>query len=481
MKAMLQSNIIWCEHDLLQNENLPTLILTFEGEILHLNEAGMDLFGDYYRKGQYLNMDESSHKNWLNVLENLSIFKMPTILDFNVVLQQGIYQRLKIEVSCKGSSSFVKARILSVQETKLKQSYEFKSSTVNSKLSYGYLMQYVSKGIVVTNQQGTIVDINNCALILLNRKRFEVIYELHNILFDNLEEHGISSQQYIYNLRKNGHASCIMTYKTTNDKNIYLQFESIQDQSRKFIITTISDVTKTIVMESQLEQSDSLNMIGQMAASIAHEIRNPMTSLLGFTALLKEDATEEASGYLSVIDSELHRIENILSEMLELSKPREKKVANVDLTRMLQDVITIMLPHAAMFNSTVQLINYSHQPLFIKGCQISFKQVFINLLKNALEAMANGGMVKLELHINKDGWVEIHVVDEGIGISSDHLTKIFQVFQTTKQDGTGLGLPYVKSIVDEYNGEIFVQSELGKGTTFKLQFPIVNYMEKVSI
>lgn len=473
---MLQSNIIWCEHELLQNENLPTLILTLEGEILHLNEAAIELFNNHYHEGQYLEMDEPSYNKWLNVLENVSLYKSPIVLDFNVVIQYGVFHNLKMEIGNKGSSQFVRVRVLSAEETNLKQSYEINKTSVNSKLSYGHLMQYVSKGIVITNHHGTIVDINKCALILLNRKRYELIYEPHAILFESLEEQGTSLQQYVYNIRKNGHASCVMAYKTKKEKNIYLKFESIQDQSEKYIITTISDVTKKIVMQSQLEQNDSLNMIGQMAASIAHEIRNPMTSLLGFTALLKENATEEATSYLSVIESELHRIENILGEMLELSKPRQRKMDKVDIALLLQDVIAIMLPHAAMYNCTLQLINTVHHPLFINGCQISFKQVFINLLKNALESMQNGGNVKLELHLNVD-MVEINVVDEGVGMSSDCMEKMFQAFQTTKQNGTGLGLPYVKSIIEECNGEICVQSEVGKGTTFTLQFPKANCKE----
>ena len=162
-------------------------------------------------------------------------------------------------------------------------------------------------------------------MILLNRKRFELIHQSHKLLFENLEECDISWREYVNHVQQYGHASRVLSCQITNQKNVYLQFESVLYQNHHYVVTTLSDITQKKIMQSKLEQHDSLNVIGQMAASIAHEIRNPMTSLLGFTALLKENATEEASNYLEVIESELYRIEHILNEMLVLSKPRHKK------------------------------------------------------------------------------------------------------------------------------------------------------------
>lgn len=469
---MFQSNVITDDYEVLQNEYLPTLILTLESEIIHLNEQAIEYLGNYYWEGQYLEMDEPSYKKWSHLVTTLKKTKYPMVSDLNVILQNGIYYHLTVEAKIDELTQHIIVHILFCNELALKELSQVNEEQEAVELSYRHIMQYVSKGIIITNHCGKIVDINNCALILLNQKRVELIQQPYSVLFENLEECGVSVEEYESNIKQYGHASCTVACQMVNQKMMYLQFESVMDQSCQYVVTTLSDVTKIRLMQSKLEQHDSLNVIGQMAASIAHEIRNPMTSLLGFTALLKENATEEASNYLSVIESELHRIEHILSEMLILSKPRQKKIVDVDVAMLLQDVVNVMLPHATMNNCVIQFMNFAKQVVTMKGCLVSLKQVIMNLVKNALESMPNGGTITIELDVNREGYAEIIVTDQGIGMTADCLEKLYQPFQTTKQQGTGLGLPFVKATVEEHQGQIHVQSDIGIGTIFMLQFPI---------
>lgn len=470
---MFQHNVVLYEHASINDSHLPCFILTPEGEIQHLNATALKLFGSYYVKGQFLDMDEPSYKKWLLLINNIQNTTSPIISDFNIILKNGFLHQVTIKASWCDKHSCIHVFLLSYEEIKEKPSiaenlYQMKA---NVKMSYRQLMQYVSKGIVITSSHGKIIDINNCALVLLNKKRLDVIYEMHHTLFEHLYSEDASYTQYLEGIRLHDHACCTMVYETKNHKRIYLKFESVKDQSGNFVITTISDVTKKVLMKNQLEQNYTLHAIGQMAASIAHEIRNPMTSLLGFTALLKEQASDEAANYLSVIESELHRIENILGEMLLLSKPKPREFKTIDVFTIMQDVVNIMVPHASMYNCTLQFIDMANFPCLIDGCEGSIKQVLMNLLKNAMEAMLNGGVITIELRYRTDDFFEINIIDQGMGIEEKHLNKLFEPFQTTKLNGTGLGLPFVKEVMYEHHGKVEVTSQIGVGSTFKLLFP----------
>lgn len=475
VKGMISQNTILYDYELSQNENQPILILTPEGEILHLNEAATELFGNYYWEGQYLDLDEPSYKKWLHFISNLKSTNTPLIENFNIGMQNGVYHNVTIKGGYQEAQHLIHVQIVSSE----KVDFVVKEGLCysNLEMSHRHLMHYVSKGIIITDSNGRIVEVNNCALIMLKRKRYELMYEHYEVLFENMDVQETRLQQYINKVRLTGHASRTVIYQSTPPKKSHLRFDCMQEKNGRYFVMTISDVTEKKILQEKLEQQDSLNVIGQMAASIAHEIRNPMTSLMGFTELLKLQATDEAVGYLSVIESELQRMEQILSELLHLSKPRARKVDYVDLEKMLQDVMSVMLPHASMYGSVFQLAKYTSHPLIIKGCEVSLKQVFINLLKNALEAMPNGGIIELDLKIGSEGWAEIYVKDEGEGIPEEHKQTMFQPFQTTKVNGTGLGLAYVKKIMDECEGCIEVESEIGEGTTFKLSFPMVSRCE----
>ncbi|WP_412176979.1 ATP-binding protein [Lysinibacillus macroides] len=211
-----------------------------------------------------------------------------------------------------------------------------------------------------------------------------------------------------------------------------------------------------------------------MAASIAHEIRNPLTSLKGFTELLKLNADDESRMYLSVIDSELQRMEQILSELLVLSKPTTMKMELLELDQLVKQVIEFMLPDALMKDIAIQYISPSQQ-IYIGGNENRLKQVFVNLIKNAMESMHSGGTITIEMLTNDCAIAELLIKDEGAGMDSTTLKNLFQPFYTTKTKGTGLGLAFVKKVIEEHDGAIGVNSELQKGTSFHLQFPIYTF------
>lgn len=230
----------------------------------------------------------------------------------------------------------------------------------------------------------------------------------------------------------------------------------------------IRDISERKKNEELLINSEKLYVAGQLAAGIAHEIRNPLTSLKGFLQLIVSGRKNNSS-YYDIMNSELDRIEDIVSELLMLSKPQVYQLSYHDVRNMMRDTIKLLETQAILHNTSIDA-DYGNEPLWVYGVENQVKQVFINVIKNAIEAMIDGGSIRVKLYRTGDEvFVQIH--DEGPGIGEDQLAKMGQPFYTTKEKGTGLGLMVSYKIVDNHRGRIRVNSEIGKGTVFEIMLP----------
>ncbi|XEC95440.1 ATP-binding protein [Paenibacillus tarimensis] len=230
----------------------------------------------------------------------------------------------------------------------------------------------------------------------------------------------------------------------------------------------IRDITERKKNEELLINSEKLYVAGQLAAGIAHEIRNPLTSLKGFLQLITSgrDATKH---YYDIMKSELNRIESIVSELLMLSKPQIYELSYRDARKIMEDTVILLEPQAILHDIELEA-SYDESPLWIYGVENQIKQVFINVLKNAIEVMPEGGKIKIGC-IKTEHEVMIRIEDQGPGISEEQLTRIGQPFYTTKVKGTGLGLMVSYKIVDNHQGRIQAYSQVGVGTTFEIVLP----------
>lgn len=235
------------------------------------------------------------------------------------------------------------------------------------------------------------------------------------------------------------------------------------------------DISERKKNEELLINSEKLYVAGQLAAGIAHEIRNPLTSLKGFLQLIASGRKNNAT-YYDIMNSELDRIEEIVSELLMLSKPQVYQLSYHDVRVMMRDTVTLLETQAILHNIAIEA-DYGMEPLWVYGVENQVKQVFINVIKNAIEAMIDGGAIRVKVYREVDAvYVRIH--DEGPGIGEDQLAKMGQPFYTTKEKGTGLGLMVSYKIVDNHKGRIYVNSEIGKGTIFEIMLPF-RYPENV--
>ncbi|MFC4775957.1 ATP-binding protein [Paenibacillus sp. GCM10023252] len=231
----------------------------------------------------------------------------------------------------------------------------------------------------------------------------------------------------------------------------------------------IRDISERKKNEELQLNSEKLYIAGQLAAGIAHEIRNPLTALKGFLHLIASGRAVNKN-YYDIMKSELTRIESIVSELLMLSKPQAAQLRHGDIRQLLAETIALLDAQANLHHVTIDYKPCS-QPLWIYGVPDQIKQVFINVIKNAIEAMPSGGYVKVRTYLQEGKRVRVHIEDEGGGITKEQLAKMGQPFYTTKEKGTGLGLMVSYKIINNHQGSIAADSRLGLGTTFFITLP----------
>lgn len=215
-----------------------------------------------------------------------------------------------------------------------------------------------------------------------------------------------------------------------------------------------------------IKESEKLTVVGELAAGIAHEIRNPLTSLRGFTQLL-EFRADLKSEYLPIMITEIDRINTIVGELLLLAKPNKVDFREVELLELLNTIATFMSAQANLHGVTISLETSIKDKLMTFGIENKLKQVFVNILKNSIEAMPDGGMITVHLRKSNER-VHIEFIDQGQGIPSEVLEKIGQPFFTTKEEGTGLGIMVCRSIIENHKGVMNIASEVGKGTKVEI-------------
>ena len=237
----------------------------------------------------------------------------------------------------------------------------------------------------------------------------------------------------------------------------------------KHIVVVARDISKRKKAEELLRKTEKLSVVGQLAAGVAHEIRNPLTSIKGFVQLLQK--TVDKPIYTDIILSEIGRLEEIVKGFLSLSKPLPPHKEEIDVKILLQQVVHLFESQAILNNvEIVQESCFGLPPIYCDGNHI--KQVFFNILHNAVEAMPNGGMIKIQTLLHNSDSIKFRFIDQGHGISEERIKKIGEPFFSTKEKGTGLGLMVSQKIVQEHGGTINIESAVNRGTTVEVILPM---------
>ncbi|WP_301108151.1 ATP-binding protein [Sporosarcina sp.] len=327
--------------------------------------------------------------------------------------------------------------------------------------------------MAIINEMGLFVTVNREFKELAFSRNTELIH-FKTFLEAFHHESEFCFASLLRNTRKTGFTQTRWTYHG-QDQIYFYNIITQLDLDTNIIIVKLLDVTEEENLQRLLAHSVQLSTTGEIAASVAHEIRNPMTTLQGFLQLLEHEVKGNAQKYVTIIQEEVKRMNEILNEMLSLSKPSVDVMSLFSLSSLVEEVLVLLRPKAMLDQINLENENLTQEQVLIKGNPNRVKQIFVNLIKNSMEAMGPNDTLSVCVYESDPHNVCVLIADTGIGMSKEIMENIFVPFVSTKEGGTGLGLPFVKKTVNEYGGSISVKSELGKGTEFRVNFPRAVY------
>ena len=227
------------------------------------------------------------------------------------------------------------------------------------------------------------------------------------------------------------------------------------------------------ILEERLHQSDKMAAIGQFVSGIAHELRNPLGIMKGSLQLMEREGSfnDEDTKFIRIINEQIERQNLVIEELLKFAKPSEPNFEMLDIDSVLDSIMSFA--GAYLREADIKLYRMrSSQAIIVNGDREKLKQVFLNLILNAVQAMPEGGRLSIEIDEGKENFVEVHFRDSGNGISESDLADIFNPYYTTKDEGTGLGLSISYQLVQLHGGSIKAENMDAGGAEFTVELPL---------
>lgn len=334
------------------------------------------------------------------------------------------------------------------------------------------IINQTADAIHVTDLDGKVVQVNSAFESLYGWSSEEVVGMSLNFLPDHQQEDEQSAWRKEF---ESGRSSILIETvrlrKDGSEVHVSISISPKYDFNGEITgyISISRDMTEHNKMEELLRRSEKLTTVGRLAAGVAHEIRNPLTTLRGFLQM-QQKAKVVNQLHTDLMLSELDRINLIVSEFLILAKPQAVNFQTKDVRFTLGDVVSLLDSEAHLHNIEFK-VHFPHDPILVHCEENQLKQVFINVLKNAMEAMPKGGRITLRTGIDGEDQAMIQVIDEGEGIPKERLQKLGEPFYTNKEKGTGLGLMVTQRIIEGHKGVLHIESEVGKGTVVTISLP----------
>lgn len=452
-------------------------IFDYKEQMVHMNAGAVKMFG--YEESEFKSL---TAEEILKIIINPNIKARPAV---RYVLQSGLPSRQVRDkfVTRDGQSIGVVADIFPLIDTfgtpvgaliimrKLEE--EFVSFQGTAK----FLLDILPEAVLAVDSQRVVVVYNQMAEELFEVQRINAI----NLSLEKLKSQVSNDRLPIIEGLLNGTDSVnqplSITTRGTN-RELLLDVRRVLDEEGACLgaIAVVREVTALREMDRAVQKSARLSMIGELAAGMAHEIRNPLTAVKGFLQLIKSRASREilpeVEDYSDIMLSELDRVNELICQFLMLGKSRPEKKALLQIDRLLDDLCLLFENESIMREIGLYRLNGSSLPQ-VEGDPEQLKQVFTNLFTNALQSMNEGGKLTIETQYDPAlQQVVVKFIDTGHGMDEQVLSKIFHPFFTTRDNGTGLGLSISHQIVDAHGGSIRVYSEVGRGTTVEVMLPI---------
>jgi len=401
----------------------------------------------------------------LLILNHLSISNIESVLDTELLIGENglfiVYFHLVGFIMLAVLGGYLSERI-SVTREELGESK--KSLDILQNL-HENILQSLTSGVITLDFDGDIISINESGLKIIGIDSVKKVVGKH--LSDFFE--GVNIQELLDKKREE------LIYKMKKGREMILGFSASMLRDSKGVnhgyTIIFQDLTEIRNLEDRVKESEKLALLGQLSAGLAHELRNPLSAISGSVEILSSDISEDNDYYrlVKVASREVERVNLIVEDFLLLTVPVDDYKTNpVEIGYIIRQTSDSFI--ATVKRNDLKIDTDIEKGLFIKANAYRLKQVFWNLLTNAMDSMRNGGKIKIKCYKDNDS-IKILFSDQGTGIDEELIPRVFDPFFTTKEVGTGLGLAIVQKIIEGYKGDIKLISKKDRGTDFIITFP----------
>ena len=326
------------------------------------------------------------------------------------------------------------------------------------------IIESIGSGLITTGLDGRITLVNAAAHKLLVRTPAELIGTPVNQLF-------LDPLPTVESERTHGEVRFDASTRFRKTFRVRVASMTVPDRGEFGLVYAFDDLTEVRRLEREVRMQDRLAAVGRLAAAIAHEIRNPLTSIAGSVSMLSgvPEMNEEHRRLLEIVTRESQRLNSIITDFLAYSRVKQYHFDKVDLIHLVEDTLTLMDHRMVAENTGITIERrFAVRDAFAIADGDKIKQVFWNVCENAVRAMQDGGKLTVSVDSQGDDW-QFGFTDTGTGMSPQQTEKIFEPFQSNFEGGTGLGLAIVYQIVQGHEGKVWARSKQGQGTTFILR------------
>lgn len=350
---------------------------------------------------------------------------------------------------------------------------------------YKSIFDSATVGITILDENMRVEETNKTFTKHLGVSKEDVLNKSYDAIFNGEIKQKIDNLKQMIDDRNMIHAKDVFTVNRGRVDHLILEVSLSKifndyEKLNKYMMLT-EDITNQQDTHAALLQSEKLALTGRLAASLAHEINNPLQTSLGCLGLVEEmldDDDKDLRVYINMAIDELERSARIVKKLRDLNREADaSEKSPVDLQKVLEDIL-ILTKNRLYDRDIVPIFPYQGSPPVVMASEDQIRQVFLNLIMNAIDAMPEGGSIYLDaIHTSSPKGISIKIRDTGIGIDHEVMNHLFDPFYTTKEDGLGLGLYICKQIIDNHNGSLTVESKSGIGTEFSIWMPALDVGE----
>lgn len=404
--------------------------------------------------------------------------------DFIIIPIRSTEKYVVFYIFCKKSKGFseIDLKWLSVY---CKLSYEntlLNNESIQEKNYIENIFDSTESAIIAINLKGEIVTVNNAVTKIfgLSEKEKFVGKHYYDYIRPENKDDFLSKVNSVIKTEKKQYLKEVIFSNQNMERILNAVISPLKDSKNKIVgvILVGTDITDRSVMEHELERIKQFGQLGEIAAGLAHDVKNPLMNIRGCARIMtrNKDLEDSHKEMLNIIIHEVDRINIVIEQMLSFGKiTRNNGYTELNINEAIRNCVQII--DRQKFGKSIKVSCYLDEKIpLIRANNINIQQVILNILTNSVEAIINSGYIKIIAKNNQNENILIRIIDNGKGIKKSDMSNIFNPYYTNKSNGTGLGLFTAKRILEQYKSSIDVISEEGKGTEIIITFPIVRYV-----